>query len=122
MAKQLLRGFSVNREVLVENLKQQSLVSQRIVYNYMTVGQSANLHEFQIQRELLLSCNGAHAKYVAALENEKKVHVKMRRQKKEVFQKKSPKSKERNWMLSNAFCHLKLSLKNIVYKPKRNKI
>ena len=35
------RGFSVNREVLVENLKQKSLVSQRIVYNYMPIGQSA---------------------------------------------------------------------------------
>ena len=76
------RGFSVNREVLVENLKQQSLVSQRIVYNYMTVGHSANLHEFQIQRELLLSCKGAHAKYAVASGNEKKVHVKMRRPKK----------------------------------------
>ena len=62
----------MNREVLVENLKQQSLVSQRIVYNYMTVRHSANLHKFQIPRELLLSCKGAHAKYVAALENEKR--------------------------------------------------
>ena len=39
----------------------------------MTVGQSANLHEFQILRELLLSCKGTHAKYVAALGNEKKI-------------------------------------------------
>ena len=63
----------MNREVLIENLKQQLLVSQMIVYNYMTVGQSANLHEFHILRELLLSCKCAHAKYVAALVNEKKV-------------------------------------------------
>ena len=33
---------------------------------------SANLHEFQIPRELLLSCKSAHAKYVAALEKENK--------------------------------------------------
>ena len=62
-------------EILVENLKQKSLVSQRIVYSYMTVGQSTNLHLhlFQIPRELLLSFKGAHARYVAALEEEKKV-------------------------------------------------
>jgi hypothetical protein len=69
------RGFSVNKEVLVENLEQLSLVSQRLVYDHMTFGQSAQLQDFKIERQLLLSCKSAHARYKEALEENKKVVI-----------------------------------------------
>lgn len=31
------RGFSLNKEMLMENLQQKSLISQRMVYDYMTM-------------------------------------------------------------------------------------
>ena len=66
------RGFSVNKEILVENLKETSLISQRIVYDYMKVGQPLPLHEFSVPRGLLLSWKCAHSQYVAFLEEEKR--------------------------------------------------
>jgi hypothetical protein len=70
------RGFSVNKEMLVENMKKNSLISQRIVYDFMKVGQALPLHEFSVPRGLLLSCKGAHARYVAYLEEEKRSGMK----------------------------------------------
>ena len=56
------RGFSVNKELLVENLGQKSLISQRIVYDHMT-SLSIKIHEFAISSDLLKSCRMAHQRY-----------------------------------------------------------
>ena len=62
------RGFSVNEYMLVENLQQKSLGSRRIIYDYIKVGQKIEVEDYNVPRELVLSCYGAHAKYLAALE------------------------------------------------------
>ena len=49
------RGFSVSEDLLVVNLHQQSLVAQRIVYNYFT-SLNVKLHEYQIPADLGKSC------------------------------------------------------------------
>ena len=63
------RGFSVNREIIVENLQQKSLISQRLVYDYITVKHASGLYEYAIPNALLLECKSSHAKYVQFLKH-----------------------------------------------------
>ena len=58
----LSRGFSVNKEILVENLQQKSLISQKMVYDYMTVKHASSLYEYTIPNSLILKCESSHAK------------------------------------------------------------
>ena len=70
------RGFSVNKELLVENLQQLSLVSQRIVSDYLTdFGKS--IIKILLTNTLLKSCQLVHSRYTAALEmNKNEAHAK----------------------------------------------
>ena len=49
------RVFGINEEVLVENMKKKSLVSQRIVYDHCSAVKM-ELHNFNVTKELLISC------------------------------------------------------------------
>ena len=68
------RGFNINAELLVENMMELSLISQRIMCHHFSANKS-DLHSYQIDNKLLLSCKGAHMKYDSYLENEKKSQV-----------------------------------------------
>ena len=68
------RGFSVNKELLVQNLQRVSLVSQRIVYDYF-FSTEKTLSEFQISNELIKSCKLAHTRYTQSIETNKKTTV-----------------------------------------------
>ena len=76
------RGFSVNKELLVENLQKVSLVSQRIVYDYFFSTEKM-ISEFQISNELIKSCKLAHTQYTQALETNKKTTVQCEKRQKE---------------------------------------
>ena len=58
------RGFRVNKKILMDNLQQKSLISQSIVYDYMTVKHASSLHEYNIPNSLLLKWKGSQTKYV----------------------------------------------------------
>lgn len=63
------RGFSVNREIEVENMKERTLVTQRIISDRISyVGGLTNV---SITKELLLSASSARQKYRSFLEDEK---------------------------------------------------
>ena len=68
------RGFSVNKELLVENLEKESLISQRMVYDHMTAT-GLKVNEFTISKDLLKSCKLAHSRYTAALQANKNALV-----------------------------------------------
>ena len=71
MGKQLLRGvFSVNKEILVENLQELSLVSQRRVADYVQYIDKP-IWEIPLPNDLLKSCKQAYSHYFAALEKKK---------------------------------------------------
>ena len=55
------RGFSVNKEPLVEKLQQLSLVSQRIVSNYLT-DFGKFIIKVPLTNALLKSCQLAHSR------------------------------------------------------------
>ena len=65
------RGFNVNKELLVENMQEESLISQRRVHDHM---KSNNIepHTIKITKELLTSVKGARTRYGIALEERKK--------------------------------------------------
>ncbi|XP_072564133.1 uncharacterized protein [Paramormyrops kingsleyae] len=64
------RGFSINKELIVENQKERSLVAQRLIVDHIrSVG---GIIKVEITKELLLSAAGARQKYHGYLEEEKK--------------------------------------------------
>ena len=68
------RGFNISGELLVENMKELLLISQRIVCDHFSANNN-DLHNYQVDKNLLLSCKGARMKYDSYLENEKKNQV-----------------------------------------------
>ena len=64
------RGFNVNKEILVENLKEESLKGQRIVYDHIQ-SENIKLQEFKLTNELVNSYEAAHQRYTIALEENK---------------------------------------------------
>ena len=81
---QVERGFNVNKEILVENLQEESLKGQRIIYDHIQ-SENRKLQDFKLTSELFSSCKSAHQSCTIALEeiklnvteNEKKVKRKI---------------------------------------------
>ena len=57
------RGFSVNKELLVENLQQISLISRRLICDYVS-DFSKPISGIPLTNEMLKSCRLAHSRYV----------------------------------------------------------
>ena len=67
------RGFSVNKQVAVENLKERSFIAQRIIKDHIeSIGGLANVN---ISKKLLMSSAGARQKYISHLEEQKRIQV-----------------------------------------------
>ena len=56
------RGFSVNEDMLLPNMKKETLVGMRLVYDTMK-SQDVKIHEFNITDKMVQSCSQARAKY-----------------------------------------------------------
>lgn len=71
------RGFSSNKEVMVENLAQHSLVAQQVICDHMrSVGGVLNV---AFSKELLLSAASARQRYHAVLDEKKRENEATRR-------------------------------------------
>ena len=64
------RGFSI-KELLVDNLQEKSLVSQRMVYDHIK-SNKITIHGYELPSDLLKSCKLSNRRYNAALEDAKK--------------------------------------------------
>ena len=62
-------GFSVNGDMLVENVQNESLVAQRIVYD--AVHCAGGITSVHIDKPLLSFVRGSHARYLQALEQKR---------------------------------------------------
>ena len=61
------RGFSVNKEVVVQNLAEQSLIAQRIICDLVkSIGGIANV---TCSKELLISATSARQRYQTHLDD-----------------------------------------------------
>lgn len=66
----LERGFSVNRECLIENQMEQSLVAQRQIYDAINV--AGGVQNIPITKSLIHAARNAHARYQESMEQKKK--------------------------------------------------
>lgn len=67
------RGFSINKELEVENLRHVSLISQRLIVDHIhSVGGVLNV---EITKELIYFASGARQRYMAHLKEDKKRKV-----------------------------------------------
>lgn len=64
------RGFSINKECLVENQKEKSLIAQRIIYD--GVNATKGLENLEITKDLIHFARNAHAWYKEALATQKR--------------------------------------------------
>ena len=63
------RGFSIDKEVVGDNMKGRYLISQRIVYDTLQSCYDGKVLDFQVTSELKKACRLAHQKYKPELEN-----------------------------------------------------
>ena len=60
------RGFSINKEIEVENLAEESVVAQRVICD--TVMSLGGIHNVDISKSLLASAAAARQQYINHLE------------------------------------------------------
>ena len=68
---QVERGFSINKEIVIENLHSSSFSAQCIVYDYLKASKK-NMHGIEITNKMLTSCKSAHSRYLIVLEDAKR--------------------------------------------------
>ena len=88
------RGFSVNKEVLQDNLEEKSLISQRLVYDSLRSSAGLNIEEFEITQDLRRHCKLSSKRYKQDLASKKRNSVSIsrelkRKQKLETFSNKN---------------------------------
>ena len=66
----------MNKEILVENLQQKLLISQRMVFDYITVKHASSLHEYTIPNSLTLNVK-VHMPNMFNFKSNRKKQVKM---------------------------------------------
>ena len=59
---QVERVFSINKEIVIENLHSSYLSAQRIVYDYVKASKK-NIHDIEITNKMLASCKSVHSRY-----------------------------------------------------------
>ena len=64
------KGFSINRQIMVENMKEASFIAQRSIHDHLlNIG---GMDALVINRALLASAANGHKRYVAHLEDERR--------------------------------------------------
>lgn len=59
-------GFSVNRECLMENQHEESLIAERQVYDSLT--DASGVEKLNITKSMILAARNSHARYVEFME------------------------------------------------------
>ena len=65
---QIERGFSINKSLLVENMHEKPICARRLVLDFVK-SSNKEVHEIEIENELILSCKADHSKYKTDLED-----------------------------------------------------
>ena len=69
------RGFSVNRQIEVENLHEESVVAQRLLCDRDHIKNAGGIHKVDVSKQLLISAASARQKYMAHLDERKRAKV-----------------------------------------------
>ena len=74
------RGFSINKEIEVENLQNENYVSQRLIFDHISsVGGVANVN---ISKSMIVAAAGARSKYMHHLDEQKRMKTSAEKQNK----------------------------------------
>lgn len=65
---QIESGFSINKEVTIENFENKSLCAQQLVYETLKCCKKA-VHDIEITAKMITSCKTARSKSVIALKS-----------------------------------------------------
>ena len=65
------RGFSINNNLLVENLKTESLTAQRSVQDFINASE-VSVDKMEIDNVLIKNCKAANSMHKQALEDKKR--------------------------------------------------
>lgn len=68
---QVERGFSINAETLSQNMKEETIVSLRLIYDQMLASKSAP-HTIEINQKMRINVLASNSRYKQALEEKKK--------------------------------------------------
>lgn len=60
-------GFSINKDILIENMNERTIVSQRIVYD--AIDSAGGSLKIKINKNMITSCQLANSRYKSALED-----------------------------------------------------
>lgn len=66
------RGFSANKDLLIENLKEESLVAQRVVKDHIRQKCDGDGRKFKVTKDVVLSVKNARRRYRQSLEDANK--------------------------------------------------
>ena len=89
------RRFSLGKSSLQLNIKEESIVSKKIVRDHL-LSNKIDMPSFEIPSKLIIACNTAHSKYKASLEKTAKDSIKvLEKERREVFEKELKKLGEK---------------------------
>lgn len=77
----LERGFSVNKEILVENQQERSLIAQRRICDAFH-SSGVKVEDFEVSKELIEDVRKSHSTYQSVLAEDKKNKEKLRQSEK----------------------------------------
>lgn len=113
------RGFSINKEVVVENLKEQNLVALRLVCDEM---KTHDVHETVITKELLSYARSARMKYQHYLDDQKNKKSEEEKARKRSAKTEEVKSlKKRRLEIENAIQTMTKEADNMALKAESKK-
>ncbi|GBM09911.1 hypothetical protein AVEN_86801-1 [Araneus ventricosus] len=64
------RGFSINKRLFMENMKEQTLIARRIVYD--SIQANGGISNFEVSKQFILSVRNSRAKYEEYKEKKRK--------------------------------------------------
>lgn len=114
------RGFSVNKELLVENLEETSLISQRITYDHVQTSKQ-DLHQFHISQGLIKSCKLARSRYSQHLEDQKSIVAAGRKaEKRKIIREEVDDIKKRKVKLNACINSLNADIEKLSYQAEES--
>ena len=113
------RGFSVNKELLVENLQEVLLIAQRIVYDQLTATKQ-NVHTFKISNDLIKSCKAARSKYMLHLDEKRHQAVGKKAEKRKLLNEEINDIKKRKIGVESCVASLNENIEKLSYKAEES--
>ena len=107
------RGFSVNKEIVVANLRSKCLCAQHLVYDAINLS-GKGVHEIDLPNKLVTSCITSYSRYNAALkESRSNKQTEEKSKERKILEEEIVMLSERKWNSNRASPPLKKTQINV---------